>query len=172
MMQEYKDLVIQAKNDSKYMQSFLCIMEPLVKSYAKKIFFLDWDDATQELNLAIIEAVKTIATCEDDYQCLKFITNSVKYKFAHLCKRNLKKEKYECAYMDNEGDLQESYRADYSSVELAFDLKNITLKMTSNQRDILKYLILGWSDSEIASFLHFSRQYVNREKKKIYQFLK
>ena len=55
----------------------------------------------------------------------------------------LKKEKYECAYMDNEGDLQESYRADYSSVELAFDLKNITLKMTSNQRDILKYLILG-----------------------------
>ena len=115
---------------------------------------------------------KTIATCEDDYQCLKFITNSVKYKFAHLCKRNLKKEKYECAYMDNEGDLQESYRADYSSVELAFDLKNITLKMTSNQRDILKYLILGWSDSEIASFLHFSRQYVNREKKKIYQFLK
>ena len=149
MMQEYKDLVIQAKNDSKYMQSLLCIMEPLVKSYAKKIFFLDWDDATQEL-----------------------ITNSVKYKFAHLCKRNLKKEKYECAYMDNEGDLQESYRADYSSVELAFDLKNITLKMTSNQRDILKYLILGWSDSEIASFLHFSRQYVNREKKKIYQFLK
>ena len=121
MMQGYKDLVIQAKNDSKYMQSFLCIMEPLVKSYAKK---------------------------------------------------NLKKEKYECAYMDNEGDLQESYRADYSSVELAFDLKNITLKMTSNQRTILKYLILGWSDSEIASFLHFSRQYVNREKKKIYQFLK
>ena len=101
-MQGYKDLVIQAKNDSKYMQSLLCIMEPLVKSYAKKIFFLDWDDATQELNLAIIEAVKTIATCEDDYQCLKFITNSVKYKFAHLCKRNLKKEKYECAYMDNE----------------------------------------------------------------------
>lgn len=93
------------------------------KIICKKIFFLDWDDATQELNLAIIEAVKTIATCEDDYQCLKFITNSVKYKFAHLCKRNLKKEKYECAYMDNEGDLQESYRADYSSVELAFDLK-------------------------------------------------
>ena len=92
-MQGYKDLVIQAKNDSKYMQSLLCIMEPLVKSYAKKIFFLDWDDATQELNLAIIEAVKTIATCEDDYQCLKFITNSVKYKFAHLCKRNLKKRK-------------------------------------------------------------------------------
>ena len=24
----------------------------------KKLFFLDWDDATQELNLAIIEAVK------------------------------------------------------------------------------------------------------------------
>lgn len=118
MMQEYKDLVIQAKNDSKYMQSLLCIMEPLVKSYAKK----------------------------------------------------LKKEKYECVYMDNEGDLQESYRADYSSVELAFDLKNITLKMTSNQRDILKYLILGWSDSEIASFLHFSRQYVNREKKKYINF--
>ena len=82
-------------------------------------------------------------------------------------RKNLKKEKYECAYMDNEGDLQESYRADYSSMELAFDLKNITLKMTSNQRDILKYLILGWSDSEIASFLHFSRQYVNREKKNI-----
>ena len=47
-MQGYKDLVIQAKNDSKYMQSLLCIMEPLVKSYAKKIFFLDWDDATHE----------------------------------------------------------------------------------------------------------------------------
>ena len=37
MMQEYKDLVIQAKNDSKYMQNLLCIMEPLVKSYAKKL---------------------------------------------------------------------------------------------------------------------------------------
>ena len=39
MMQGYKDLVIQAKNDSKYMQSLLCIMEPLVKSYAKKYSF-------------------------------------------------------------------------------------------------------------------------------------
>ena len=27
MMQGYKDLVIQAKNDSKYMQSLLCIMQ-------------------------------------------------------------------------------------------------------------------------------------------------
>ena len=36
MMQKYKDLVIQAKNDSKYMQNLLCIMEPLVKPYAKK----------------------------------------------------------------------------------------------------------------------------------------
>ena len=117
-MQEYKDLVIQAKNDSNICKAYFAY-----GTFSKII-----------------------------------------------CKKNLKKEKYECAYMDNEGDLQESYRADYSSVELAFDLKNITLKMTSNQRDILKYLILGWSDSEIASFLHFSRQYVNRENKKYINF--
>mgnify|MGYP007028163376 CR=1 FL=1 len=90
MMQGYKDLVIQAKNEFKY-------------------------NAKLSLHNGTFSKI--------------------------ICKKNLKKEKYECAYMDNEGDLQESYRADYSSVELAFDLKNITLKMTSNQRDILKYLI-------------------------------
>ena len=31
--------------------------------------------------------------------------------------------------MDNEGDLQESYRADYSSVELAFDLKILDFRV-------------------------------------------
>lgn len=37
--------------------------------------------------------------------------------------------------------------------------------MTRNQKDILDYILLGYSDREISDKLGISRQYINRIKK-------
>lgn len=139
-------------------------MHPLVKSYAKKSFFIETSDAEQELYLAIIEAIKMMPKCETDGQCLTYIKNAVKFKFASLCKKNIKKEKIEYPYKK---DLNEEvYHEKYYDVEILYDLEKRMSYMNEKEKKILKYLILGYSDSEISEKMGMSRQYINRIKKK------
>lgn len=159
----FKDLVIKAKRDSDMMLRVLEILQPLIKSYTKKLFFLEHEDAQQELSIAIIEAVKKIERCESDGQCLTYINNAVKFQFSHLCKENLKKERVEDAYIKEMNEVH--YLEKYEDIEMTYDLLVKGKNMTQNKKDILKYLLLGYSDCEIADKLGISRQYINRIKK-------
>lgn len=144
------------------------VLNPLIKSYAKKMFFLEKEDAQQEIVIAIIEAVKGISTCENDGQCLAYITNAVKFKFSHLCKKNIKQQAIESI---NEKDLcQAAYYEKYEDVEMRYDIHVKKQSMTRNQKDILKYILLGYSDREISDKLGISRQYINRIKKNCLKF--
>lgn len=159
----FKDLVLMAKEDSDMMLRVLELLQPLIKAYTKKIFFLEHEDAQQELSIAIIEAIKKIENCESDGQCLTYINNAVRFKFSYLCKKNLKKERLEDVYIKeiNVG----SYFEKYEDVETAYDLQIKGKNMSQKKKAIMNYLLLGYSDSEIAKALGISRQYINRIKK-------
>lgn len=159
----FTELIKLAKYDSNYMMQVLEKMTPLVKSYAKKIFFIERSDAEQELYLAIIESIKMMPKCETDGQCLTYINNAVKFKFAALCKKNIKREQVEDLYKK---DLdEEAYFDKYEEVEILCDLQRKANFMGKKEQEILKYLIEGYSDSEIGKKMGMSRQYINRIKK-------
>ncbi|WP_349945596.1 hypothetical protein ABFV83_17245 [Lacrimispora sp. BS-2] len=158
-------LVELSKNDSDAMMQLLEVMQPLIKSYKRKLFFLEAADAEQEMCLAIIEAVKNITECKTDGQCLTYLNNAVKFRFAYMCKRNLKKEEIEDSYKK---DLDEGvYLEKYKDIETFYDLQRKVTCMNEMQKKILNYLLLDYSDSEIAKKIGISRQYVNRIKKKL-----
>lgn len=159
----FTETVISAKEKPDAMTHLLELLNPLIKSYAKKMFFLEREDAQQEIIIAIIEAVKGISKCENDGQCLAYITNAVKFKFSHLCKKNIKKQAIESI---NEKDLnQAAYYEKYENIEMEYDIQVKKQSMTKNQKDILDYILLGYSDREISDKLGISRQYINRIKK-------
>lgn len=160
------DLVKHSKDDSETMIQLLGVMEPLIKSYTRKLFFMEKADAQQEIYLAIIEAVKNIPQCKTDGQCLTYIQNAVKFKFVHMCKKNMKKEEMEDLYKK---DLDEEiYMEKYSDVETFYDLQKKKASMNQKQKEILYFLLRGYSDHEIADKMGISRQYINRIKKKLY----
>lgn len=160
----FKENVILAKNDGKVLMDLLDMLNPLIKAYTRKLFFLEGDDARQEIIIAIIEAVKGIPKCESDGQCLAYIENAVKFKFAYLCKKNIKKQEIEDLHIK---ELDNTiYHENYADVEIKYDMELKRNRMTFNQKKILDYLILEYTDSEISDKLGISRQYINRIKKK------
>lgn len=161
--QRYAMLVKKAKKDTESQMRLLNQMKPLINMYSKKLFFLDSEDATQEICLAIIEAIINITECETDGQCITYINNAVKYRFARLCKRNIKKEKMEETY---ELNLKLAiYNEKYGDIETIYDWTDKIKKLSNKQKKIFNYLIEGYTDYEIAKKMGMSRQYINRVKK-------
>jgi len=163
--QKYAKLVMESKTNQNSMLKLLNQMQPLVKSYVKKLFFVENSDAEQELCLSIIEAVRSIKNCETDGQCITYINNAVKYRFAYLCKKNIRKESIEDFYND---DVEEFiYLEKYDDIEIICDWQKKKYRLTEKQKEIFRYLELGYTDTEIANRMQMSRQYINRIKKKI-----
>lgn len=165
MKKEFATLVEESKNNSKSMSELLIKLRPLIKAYAKKLFFMETEDAEQEISLAIIEAVKSIPNCVSDGECMTYINNSVKFKHAYLCKKNIRREQYEDPY---EIDFEEEiYLEKYEDIDTFIDFKERISRLSDTQKLIFEYLILGYSDREVAEKAGLSRQYINRIKKKL-----
>lgn len=45
-------------------------LQPLIKKYSRKLFFMETEDAMQELNIALIEAIYHIYKVDNEAQCL------------------------------------------------------------------------------------------------------
>lgn len=121
LKKSFTETVIYAKENPDVMLDLLKILEPLIKSYIKKCFFLEPEDCQQEIIIAIIEAVKGISKCENDGQCLTYINNAVKFKFAHLCKRNIKKHEFESINEINFSHV--TYFEKYEDIEIECDIQ-------------------------------------------------
>lgn len=159
----FYQLVEASKNNSNAMMQLIEIMQPLIRSYKKKVFFIEGADAEQELYLTVIEAVKKIPYCKNDCQCLTYISNAVKFKYSYMCKKNINKNKMEDLY--KKGLEEEIYLEKFEDIETFFDLQIKKGCMNEKQKKILEYLLQGYTDNEIAKKLEISRQYVNRIKK-------
>lgn len=166
---EFAKRVKWAKENPDALMEIIELLRPLVKSYLRKLFFIERADAEQELHLAIIEAIRGIQKCETDGQCLTYINNAVKYKYSYLCKKNSKRESLEDPY---EKDVdQKPIIEDYDEVETIYDWKLKMSHLSQRKQKIFNYLAEGYSNQEIAEKMGVSRQYINRLKKEFKQLM-
>lgn len=165
----FAEIVSSAQTNPESMMIVLNKMKPLIKSFAKKLFFLEFEDAIQELNISVIECVKKMPYSDNDGKCINYIHNSVKFKFLYLCrKHSLESDLTEHIELD---DSSMVYNERYHDFEEYYDLEVRLKQLTSTQRKITFCLFCGFSDSETAKALGLSRQYVNRIKKSIFKKL-
>lgn len=58
------------------LEKILISMQPLVRKYIRKLYFMEKDDAFQELNLSLIEAIYHLKFCKNDAMCLAYLKKS------------------------------------------------------------------------------------------------
>ncbi|HKM35261.1 MAG TPA: sigma-70 family RNA polymerase sigma factor [Lachnospiraceae bacterium] len=141
-------------------------MQPLVKKYVRKLFFMEKDDAFQELNLALIEAVYHLKSYKNDAMCLKYLQISVINRYNHLCKVNINL----CNNNDQFENISEviPLTEKYNDIEFYIDMNEFLKDKNDRQRNIINYILHDFSDREIALKMGISRQFVNREKKRLF----
>ena len=144
--------------EEKYFEELLERFSPLIKAYARKLYYLEYDDSLQELSLALYEAVRKIPSADDEHGCISYINRSVVNKFTKLYHNSVEIQNMQAHSVpldDSDGhDYQHDYEAD-NCISLV-------------ERKILSLLIQGYSDKEIAARLGYTKQYINRIKKRIW----
>lgn len=140
-------------------------MTPLAKKYAAKIHCLEYDDALQELYLALLESLRYLDGSAPEGKCVKYMEAAVIHRYYALCKYYLSMPDTE-TIENNDPSLPASPVYDDSALDIEAYIH--TLPESGYKREIFSlYFYLDWSDKEIANHLGISRQYVNRIKKSL-----
>lgn len=170
MIQSISDKIAHYKSGNyEVLNEILEQMEPLVISYAKKTFSLEFEDAKQEYYIAIINACNKIKTYENDAQCLTYFQLTVKNRYYNFCKDffsapTLLPINEELPFAGSDFDLAVIY----------IDLQRFIIKLADANTympKIFYYAYIGMSDAEIGKRLGITRQYVYLLRKKIFQKL-
>lgn len=169
-MQEWKigECILRAKNnDVDAIEFIIAKMEPLLKKYVKKLFFMERDDAYQELVLALFEGIIHIPDCSSDSGCLLYLQNTVIHKFCFLCKKNMKKQEYETSICNESLELL-SINDQTAEIVNNLLLQKLLHDLSNQERLIMGIIIVqGVSDAECARRLGVSRQYIYKVKKRV-----
>ena len=156
--------IVAAKNKNKVsLLNIILKFKPLISKYK---FLLNYEDAEQDLILALIEVVYKLPVDkmgkDAEGKIIKYISTSLKTKYILLSKKK-QLLNYQIEYSDeieNTGGSNFSERIDAKLfLERAFEI------LTPLQKDIL--VLKYWrdnSDIEISGILGISRQAVNRIK--------
>lgn len=168
---KYVNLILEAKESEKALVNILTLFKPLIKSYTKKLFFMEKEDAEQELCMAIIQAVREIPRCETEGQSITYLQNAIRYKYVYLCKRNIQKDAVEEEYCSDKCETIK-FIENYDDIEVKYDLELEKAKLSVRHQKIFEYILEGNSDQEISEKMGISRQYINRVKKTFIQCLK
>lgn len=143
-------------------------LQPLIRGYTKKLFFLEREDAMQEINLAFFLTVRTMKHYNSDRECLKYIATGVYYAYATLCKNHSDNEQtvsFEENYLPFENSISDGLSDTEYFLEPLEQLTNISPR----KKEIATYLLQGYKDSEIASKLKVSRQYIYKVKQELFR---
>lgn len=169
-----KVLQYKQSNNNDILESILLQMMPLIKKYARKSYFFEYDDAFQEYSIAVIEAVKKIRYYENEQQCLSYIQECVRNKFYQLYR--FYKNEPDTTDEYTESNLPDNNYNPYNDRNMYLDLWKYISSMDNcsetKQKIAVLSLIYGESDTEISHNLHITRQYVNRIKRAIYKELR
>lgn len=152
-----------------YFEELVIRFQPLMKSYVRKLYYLEYEDGMQELTLALYEAVIRIVKTEDEYGCISYIKKSVMHRFCKLYYESVEAQKIqEFSTSLDLGKIPAS-RPDSEIQNCIYnmDLKNSLRGKNKLERTIIGLILSGYSDGEIGKRLGYSRQYINRIKKKI-----
>lgn len=171
MMYNLADNMARYKSgDKEVLSTILLQMEPLVVSYAKKTFSLEFEDAKQEYYIALINACNKIQKYENDAQCLKYFQTTVKNKYYNYCKSYFLTPSI--LPLEEETLVAENH---FDFIVLNNDIKQFLQKKVDNnvyKQKIFLYSYIGMSDSEIGKILGITRQYVYMLRKKLIHELK
>ena len=76
-------------NDRERMLSeIISKMTPIINKYARRLYYLEYEDMKQELLIAIIEAVMRIETYDKEGQCINYLVSAVKMRYWELCRKS------------------------------------------------------------------------------------
>lgn len=140
------------------------LFSPLIQKYSKKLFFIDREDAEQEMTLAFISTIHKMNYFHSPGECISFINKGLYRRFCVLCKENPQNAEMTTDFISLP-DFEFEER--YPDIDLICDYQKHLEKLPSIYTEIFHLLLKGYSDREIAAQLHFSKQYINRIKKKI-----
>ncbi len=147
------------------LEKIIMKMQPLIKKYARKLYFMDKDDAMQELYLSLLESINNIKKYENDAMCVSYLNKCIVNKYCYLCKMNMKYCQINDEYIEISDDIP--YKENFDFIELSADIRDLLKDKNNKQKLIMHYYLFeNKSDIEIALKIGVSRQYVNRIKKK------
>lgn len=155
----------QRAGDVQAAQEICRRMSPLLKKYAARLYCMEYDDAMQELYIALLETFPYLDPAKTEAECLNYIQTTVHNRYCFLCRGCLSVPQSESIE-----DSIDTLSAPSSFDESYYDICNYikTLPEKRMRRQIMSLFFFQYkTDSEIAEILHVSRQYVNRIKKQM-----
>ncbi|SHK61564.1 RNA polymerase sigma factor [Tepidibacter formicigenes] len=170
MKKSFFEIIEKAKDGDK--EAFIEIInkfEPTLKKFSRE---LNYELAETDLIIALIEIVKGIKSSnfktKNDGVVVNYIYNSMKNRKVDLFRKYVKGVKEE---MEINLDVIEN-EANYQIEDGVF-VKDLLNMLTDIQKIVIvEKFIKGYSDAEIATKLHISRQAVNKAKNKAIKRLK
>ena len=160
------------KNRDENMNGLIQKFQPIIHKYARKLYSLEYEDAVQELIIALIKAVDTIEEYENEGRSINYLIKGIMLRFYELQRKSI--VEYECRAHSEQID--ENVLLDqedsYAWVETKVELERFKEKSSFIEQCVIEGMILGMSDAELAEVLHVSRQYINRKRKAIIKSLK
>lgn len=151
-----------------YFEGLLDKFKPLITSYARKLYYLEYEDSVQELSIALYEAIFTIKDSSNEYACISYIQKSIINRFTKLYHKSKEVQKLQSINLaiDENKDLESSYQKTDDCI-FKTDLESLLKKRTVLEQKIIYMISQGYTDEEIGRSLGYTRQYINRLKKKI-----
>ena len=155
--------------NEKYFEELVGRFQPLIKSYAHKLYYLEYEDCIQELTLALYEGIVKIPKTDDEYGCISYINKAVVHRFCKLYYGSIKEQQKQESSISLDFNQVAGIRSDHEIQDCIYkiDLENLLKNKNRLERSIMSLILSGYSDDEIGQQLGYSRQYINRIKKKI-----
>lgn len=166
-------LIQKIRVDKKSFDELIHEMTPLINKYVYLLYKDEQDDVRAEMILALWEAVSRIKYCENDKECLSYISRALRNRFYELYRKS-RKQYDNRAYEEYEENMQdEPVITDINNIEFHMDIEKFIDEFGGNKKELYKAIILEQkSDIEIGQEHQLSRQYVNRIRNTIYKELR
>ncbi len=140
-------------------------MTPLLKSQARRVHCMEYEDVFQELCLELLNSLNYLNPHYPEGKCLSYMKACVQNQADRLCRKQLSQPSSE--------DLEEhtlTLCSPPSFDDTALDFQKYLLSFprgSKEQRLLICFFYLDYSDQELARELGVSRQYANRLKKRL-----
>lgn len=152
-------------NDNEIMMKIINRFHPLLQKYARKLYYIEFDDAIQELTMALIIAVQKIHNTENEYACITYISQSVIHAFTKLYRQSQKNAEIQSSNYPLNPSLTGAYDYLFDLCEEYVDICTLLSSLSIKKQKIFKLILKGYTDQEIAALLGCSKQYINRVKR-------
>ena len=84
-METFNTIIEKATmHDSEALNTLITLMTPLLRKYASKIHFMDFDDAMQKLSLTLVECLQYLDFTKGKDKLLKYIQQFIIHKYYSL----------------------------------------------------------------------------------------